>query len=48
VRVFTLDPARNRESMRRLADLDPAVVVFGHGPPLHNAGPKLKAFVDRL
>lgn len=48
VRVFTVDPARNRESMRRLADLDPAVVVFGHGPPLHDAGPKLKAFVERL
>jgi len=48
VRVFTVDPTRNRESMRRLAELNPAVAVFGHGPPLFEAGPKLKAFVDSL
>jgi len=30
---FTLDPARNREEIRRLAALEPAVVCFGHGPP---------------
>lgn len=48
VRVFTVDPARNRESMRRLAELNPAVAVFGHSPPLFEAGPKLKAFVDSL
>lgn len=48
IRVFTVDPARNRESMRRLADLDPAVAVFGHGPPLRDAGRRLRAFVDAL
>ena len=31
--MFTPDPARNRESIRRLAALEPAVVCFGHGPP---------------
>jgi glyoxylase-like metal-dependent hydrolase (beta-lactamase superfamily II) len=31
---FTPDPARNRESMRRLAALRPALVCFGHGRPL--------------
>lgn len=30
---FTLDPARNREQIRRLAALRPAVVCFGHGRP---------------
>lgn len=30
---FTLDPARNREQIRRLAALEPALVCFGHGPP---------------
>jgi hydroxyacylglutathione hydrolase len=30
---FTPDPARNRESARRLADLHPALICFGHGPP---------------
>ncbi len=32
-RVFTADPARNRESARRLGGLEPALVCFGHGPP---------------
>lgn len=31
------DPDRNRESARRLAALQPAVVLFGHGPPLRDA-----------
>jgi hydroxyacylglutathione hydrolase len=44
---FTPDPARNRESARRLAALDPALVCFGHGRPLHDPA-KLRAFVDRL
>jgi len=48
VRVLTADPARNRESMRRIAELDPAIAVFGHGPPIFGAGPKLRAFVDAL
>jgi hydroxyacylglutathione hydrolase len=36
--AFNEDTARNRESMRRLAALDPAVVCFGHGPPLRDRG----------
>jgi hydroxyacylglutathione hydrolase len=44
---FTPDPERNRESMRRLAELEPAVVCFGHGRPLRNPA-KLKAFTDKL
>jgi glyoxylase-like metal-dependent hydrolase (beta-lactamase superfamily II) len=45
--LFTPDPARNRDSMRRLAELEPALVCFGHGRPLRNPG-KLKAFTTRL
>jgi glyoxylase-like metal-dependent hydrolase (beta-lactamase superfamily II) len=45
--MFTPDPARNRDSMRRLAALESSLVCFGHGRPLR--GPvKLKAFADRL
>ena len=44
----TPDPARNRASMRRLADLEPDVVCFGHGPVLTGAAPKLRAFTDRV
>ena len=36
--AFTPDPARNRMSARRLAALEPALVCFGHGPPLHDTG----------
>jgi glyoxylase-like metal-dependent hydrolase (beta-lactamase superfamily II) len=33
---LTVDPRRNRESMLRLAELRPALVLFGHGPPLRD------------
>ena len=46
-RVLTSDPARNRESARRLAALDPALVLFGHGPPLRDPE-RLRAFADAL
>ena len=39
---FTPDPARNRESARRLARLEPSLVLFGHGPPLRDT----RKFVD--
>ena len=44
---FTPDPARNRESIRRLAMLEPAVACFGHGPPLRNPA-RLTQFANRL
>jgi glyoxylase-like metal-dependent hydrolase (beta-lactamase superfamily II) len=34
--IFTPDPARNRESIRRLGELEPSLVLFGHGPPLRD------------
>jgi hydroxyacylglutathione hydrolase len=46
-RILTVDPARNRESARRLAALEPELVLFGHGPPLRDAA-KLRAFVSGL
>jgi glyoxylase-like metal-dependent hydrolase (beta-lactamase superfamily II) len=45
--VFTPDPARNRESIRRLAALRPALVLFGHGAPLRDWR-KLERFVENL
>jgi hydroxyacylglutathione hydrolase len=45
--LFTPDPARNRESARRLAALQPALAVFGHGPPLRDPA-KLEAFAAGL
>jgi hydroxyacylglutathione hydrolase len=43
----TPDPARNRESARRLAELRPALACFGHGPPLRDPE-KLTKFVAGL
>lgn len=31
--AFSLDPARNRESIRLLAELEPSLICAGHGPP---------------
>jgi hydroxyacylglutathione hydrolase len=45
--LFTPDPARNRESARRLAALEPALACFGHGAPLRDPR-KLADFVARL
>ncbi len=45
--LFTPDPAQNRASARRLAALQPKLVLFGHGPPLRDAG-ALSAFAERL
>jgi glyoxylase-like metal-dependent hydrolase (beta-lactamase superfamily II) len=41
------DPAQNRDSARRLAALEPALVCFGHGPPLRDPS-SLRAFTDTL
>jgi hydroxyacylglutathione hydrolase len=46
-KIFTPDPARNRQSARRLAELRPALACFGHGPPLRDPG-KFAEFVARL
>jgi glyoxylase-like metal-dependent hydrolase (beta-lactamase superfamily II) len=34
--VFTPDPALNRKSIKRLAELEPALLLVGHGPPLRD------------
>jgi glyoxylase-like metal-dependent hydrolase (beta-lactamase superfamily II) len=47
VALFTPDVARNRESARRIAALEPALVCFGHGPPLRDPA-KLTAAVAKL
>ena len=39
---FTPDPAENRRSARRLAELEPKLVLFGHGAPLRDT----RKFVD--
>lgn len=33
---FSADPAVNRRSARKIAELEPALVCFGHGPPIRD------------
>jgi glyoxylase-like metal-dependent hydrolase (beta-lactamase superfamily II) len=35
-RMATVDPAMNRESARKVAELEPEVICFGHGAPLYD------------
>jgi len=44
---LTADPAENRRSARKLATLEPRLILFGHGAPLRNTR-KLVDFVNRL
>ena len=44
---FSTDPAENRRSARRVAALNPALVCFGHGPPLDDT-PRFVEFIKRL
>ncbi|HEX6697348.1 MAG TPA: MBL fold metallo-hydrolase [Solirubrobacteraceae bacterium] len=46
-RILTRDPPLNRESARRLAALEPELMLFGHGPPLRDPA-VLTAFVAGL
>jgi hydroxyacylglutathione hydrolase len=45
--ALTPDPARNRDSARRLAQLRPQLILFGHGPPLRD-GDRFVSFVESL
>ncbi|MBS0207736.1 MAG: MBL fold metallo-hydrolase [Planctomycetes bacterium] len=44
---FCTDPAENRRSIRRLVELKPSLLCFGHGPPLSDMA-QLGRFVERL
>jgi glyoxylase-like metal-dependent hydrolase (beta-lactamase superfamily II) len=46
-RLFSVDPALNRDSARRLLKLRPSLVCFGHGPPLRDIT-QLEKLVARL
>lgn len=48
-RALTVDMDENKRSIRRLAQLDPALVCFGHGDPLtEDAAASIRAFAARL
>jgi glyoxylase-like metal-dependent hydrolase (beta-lactamase superfamily II) len=45
--IFTDDMAENRRSIRKLADLSPALILAGHGPEVRDMA-KFERFVGRL
>lgn len=45
--IFTYDPAENRRSIRKLADLEPSIILPGHGPEVTDMAAFGK-FVDSL
>lgn len=45
--VFTYDPAENRRSIRKLADLKPSLVLPGHGPAVSDMA-AFESFVAQL
>ena len=44
----TPDVARNRASIRRIAALEPELLLPGHGPPMRAPGARLRAFASSL
>jgi glyoxylase-like metal-dependent hydrolase (beta-lactamase superfamily II) len=44
---FTADVATNRASARRLANLEPSLICFGHGPPMRDTD-RFVNFIARL
>ena len=45
--LFTVKPALNRASARKVAALNPSLIVFGHGSPEYD-GERFQEFVARL
>jgi len=45
--AFCSDPRQNFKSVELLASLNPSLICFGHGPPLHRVE-QLHSFVERV
>lgn len=45
--IFTSDQQRNIRSLQKLAELNPAMICFGHGPVLQNTDRKFERFVAK-
>jgi hydroxyacylglutathione hydrolase len=45
--IFTYDPAENRRSIRKLAELNPSLILAGHGPEVTEMA-KFERFVEGL
>ena len=49
IAAFTVDMQQTKQTIQNLAKLNPAIVCFGHGPPIFlEAAVKLSAFASKL
>jgi glyoxylase-like metal-dependent hydrolase (beta-lactamase superfamily II) len=49
LKLFTMDMGRERESIRRIVDLDPDNLLVGHGvPPRSGVSVKVREFADTI
>ncbi len=48
MRIYTEDSAAAAQSIRKLAELEPQVICFGHGPVLRDAAAPLREFAEVL
>ena len=46
--AFTVDMARNKASIKRVAEMDVDLLCLGHGVPLRNAAPTIRAFARKI
>lgn len=46
-KMFTANAEQNRESIKKLFNLDPRILCFGHGPVLLNSG-ELERFIKKI
>ena len=47
--AYTPDMKQNKRSLKRLVDLDPEIICFGHGPPFKtNAAERLRSFAAKV
>lgn len=47
--AYTPDMKQNKRSIKRIVDLDPEIICFGHGPPFKtNAAARLRAFAAKV
>jgi glyoxylase-like metal-dependent hydrolase (beta-lactamase superfamily II) len=45
--AFTADPARSRQSLRRMVDLHTDRILFSHGEEVPNASTAIRQLLDR-
>ncbi len=46
--AFTVSMAQNKASIKKVSELNVELLCLGHGKPLHNAAPTIRAFAQKI